>query len=326
MKYKLFLLLLIILTILFPVLAHQGEDHGIELPQGLQKIIDSQKERAQNLTFLAVFLAGIVTITSPCGVVIIPMFIAFTFKNRKKALLMASAFSLGITIAFIILGIIASLLGNFFNPYKQFFALISGIAIIIFAVMTLLNKGFSFFTFKIKPNNKKGFFAYILFGVFFAGAWTPCIGPVLSSIFFLAANMGSAIKSVFLLVIYSFGIIIPFIIFSVLSDKYDFAKYIQGKTRTITIFGKKIQTTIYNIVSAILLFIIGIIILIYKGTYTFESIIQTNTPWSMDILLKVNDYIINSAFMKTLTANIIGIMLILIIAIFVVLKIRKDNS
>jgi len=321
-KVSLFFIFLLIVSL--PVIAHLGEEH-IELPTGLQKLFDSEKEKALSITFLAVFIAGLVAITSPCGFVIIPTYIATVFRNRKRILLASTAFSIGIIIMFTILGIIASIVGSFFNSFKEYFAVISGIAIMIFGIMIFLNKGFSIFTPKI-DHNKKGFFNYVLFGIFFAGGWTPCIGPIVGSVLFLAANMGSMIKATTLLIVYGLGVVIPLIIVSLIADKYDITKYIQGKSREIKLFGKKIHTTTYNIVSAIILLIVGSVILIYKGTSLLESYIQTVTPWSMSILLKVNYLVQNSEFMKTQTANVIGIIIALSVIIFLIYKIRKNNS
>ena len=77
------------------------------------------------------------------------------------------------------------------------------------------------------------FMQLYLFGIFFAGGWTPCIGPIVGSVLFLAANMGSMIKATTLLIVYGLGVVIPLIIVSLIADKYDITKYIQGKSREI---------------------------------------------------------------------------------------------
>ena len=92
--------------------------------------------------------------TSPCGIALLPTFFSVAFKDRKKAVLMTSAFSLGLLIAFTIFGLIAGLLGNFFNAYKLAFAVVSGFVMIFFGILLFFNIGFSIFSFNLtSPHN-----------------------------------------------------------------------------------------------------------------------------------------------------------------------------
>ena len=311
--------LILLLILLLPIMVLAQENTQLKLPIGLQKLIQYETEQAQAITFLAAFLAGLVALTSPCAFVLIPVFLSYSLRSKKKALFATAAFSIGLLITFIIFGIIASVVGSFFNQYKNYFAALSGIVIIIFGIMILYNKGFSIFTPKIE-NNKNSFISYMLFGIFFAGAWTPCIGPVLGSIFFLAANTGSTIKSITLLLTYAIGIIVPLLLISIFSDKINITRYF--KVRPIKIFG--INTNLYNLISAIILFILGILILIYSGTYPLETFIQRITPWSMGLLVLANDVIINSDLVGFI--GVILALLVLVLIIYYLTKSIKNNS
>src|SRR3989338_9122350 len=106
-----------------------------ELPIGLQRLKEHQLQLASSITFLLAFFAGLISMTSPCGIALLPTFFSVAFKDRKKAMLMTIAFSIGLLIAFTVFGLIAGFLGNFFNAYKLTFAVVSGFVLIFFAIL-----------------------------------------------------------------------------------------------------------------------------------------------------------------------------------------------
>ena len=95
---------------------------AIELPPGLIKMQEYQQNLALSITFLIAFIGGIISFTSPCGFVVLPTFFAYLFKERKRALFMTATFALGMTLAFVLFGLVAGAMGDFFNVYKEFFA------------------------------------------------------------------------------------------------------------------------------------------------------------------------------------------------------------
>ena len=298
----------IALAILVPVAA-------LELPPGVQKLYAYQNQVALSITFLVAFIGGIITFTSPCGFVVLPTFFSYLFKERKRAMFMTAIFSLGMTIAFIIFGIIAGFLGNFFNDYKSFFAMISGILLLLFGIMMIFNKGFSFFDFRIKhkPNHSWGVF---FLGFFFAIGWTPCVGPVLGGIIVLASGVGSVFKAALLFGFYSLGVALPLMIVSYFSDKYDVAKWFTSRHIEFSIFGKKIYTHLYGIIGGILLIVIGLIMFFGKGTKIFMDKIPEYLPWTMDMFTDINEKLVEQSFFTGRTANIIGIAIGLILLYF----------
>lgn len=288
---------------------------ALELPPGVQKMFEYQNQIALSITFLIAFIGGILTFTSPCGFVVVPTFFSYLFKERKRAMFMTAIFSLGMTIAFIIFGVIAGLIGNFFNQYKEFFAMISGIVLALFGIMLILNKGFSFFDFRIKhkPNHSWGAF---FLGFFFAVGWTPCVGPILGGIIVLAAGVGSVFKAAAFFGFYALGVALPLMIVSYFSDKYDVAKWFTSRHIEFTIFSKKIYTHLYGIIGGILLIIIGLIMFFGKGTSVFMDQIPRYLPWTMDLFTDVNQMLVESKFFTGATANIIGIITALILLYF----------
>ena len=315
LKKTLYLILsLVLLTSVF----------ALELPPGVQKLYEYQNQIALSITFLIAFIGGILTFTSPCGFVVLPTFFSYLFKERKRAMFMTAIFSLGMMLAFIIFGVIAGLLGNFFNDYKSFFAMLSGILLVFFGIMLIFNKGFSFFDFRVKhkPNHSWGVF---FLGFFFAVGWTPCVGPILGGIIVLATGVGSVFKAALLFGVYALGVALPLMIVSYFSDKYDVAKWFTSRHIELSLLGKKIHTHLYGIIGGMLLIVIGLIMFFGKGTGFFMDKIPQYLPWTMDMFTNINEKLVESTFFIGKTANIIGVIIALILLYFIWKAIRHHK-
>ncbi len=317
-------ILLIVIAILLTsaVFAQQ------ELPVGLQKLKQYEQQLASSITFFLAFFAGLISMTSPCGIALLPAFFSFAFRDRKKAVLMTSAFSIGLLLAFTIFGLIAGFLGDFFNAYKLTFAVISGFALIFFGILLLLNVSFSIFNFKLDYGEKEGFFSTAMLGFFFGIGWTPCTGPILAGILVLAANSATVLNGALMLVFYGIGVVAPLILLSYLSDKYDWANsgLLRGKEIKFNLFNKQIATHTYNLIGGALLLIIGLLMTIYKGTFFFQAELPKLIPWSMSFWGYLNEKALESKIFASAAGNISGIFIGLLIVIFVVWYLNKNEK
>lgn len=302
--------------------------YSAELPKGLIMLLEYEQQLGLSINFLIAFLAGIVSFTSPCGFAVLPTYFAFAFKDKKKSLLMTTAFSIGMLGAFMLFGFIAGLVGDFLNIYKIEFATISGYALILFGILLLFNKGFSFFNMKINNYNNKTFFGMIIFGFLFGTAWTPCVGPVLAGIIILAANTSSALNGTFSLFFYGLGVIAPLLLISYLSDRYGWSekKLFRGKIRSFKLFGKQFEIHSYNLIGGIILTLIGISIVLYKGTFFFQTTLVEYIPWSMGLWGWLNEKMLESPLLKSGFGNLIGIIILIAIAGLVIYAIRFRKS
>lgn len=184
-----------------------------------------------DISISASFLAGLLSFFSPCVLPLIPAYITYItgtalegeLENKKSlALARTLGFVLGFTIVFMIMGVSASFLGRLFRIYKTQFAKISGILIIGLGLnmmgilnLNILNKGI-----KIKLPKISNWFSSVLVGMAFAAGWTPCVGAVLGTILLLAGNTGTVSSGFFLLLFYSLGLAIPFIITALLISRF----------------------------------------------------------------------------------------------------------
>jgi len=186
----------------------------------------------QELSFLIVFAAGLLSFLSPCVLPLIPGYIAFvsglsldkmtesgsTDKKMASAMLNSVMFVLGFSVVFVVLGASATWLGGFLVQRLPLLISIAGVVIIIFGLqqMGLFKFGFMLTTKQIDlPAEKLGFFKAPLLGAAFAFGWTPCVGPILAAILTYAATMDTVGKGVMLLMVYSAGLGIPFLLTTV---------------------------------------------------------------------------------------------------------------
>ena len=187
------------------------------------------------MEYVFTFLEGIASFISPCLLPMLPIYISYFIgeddKNTSKAVINASGFVLGFTIIFLILSIFASQLGIFISSNIKYIKVVFGIIIILFGLnyMEIFKIKFLNKSKVINANTKNlNFIKAILFGILFSISWTPCIGTFLSSALLLVAKQQDMIKGILLMVVYSIGLGIPFIISVALIEKlkemFDFIK------------------------------------------------------------------------------------------------------
>ena len=187
------------------------------------------------MDYILTFLEGIASFISPCLLPMVPIYISYFIgeddDNNKKAILNSVGFVLGFTTVFLILSIFASKLGAVLSGNIRYIKIFFGIVIILFGLnyMGLLNIKFLNKS-KVKNMEIKNFnfFKALLFGILFSISWTPCIGTFLSSALLLIAREQDILKGIILMLLYSIGLGIPFIISAILIEKlknvFDFIK------------------------------------------------------------------------------------------------------
>lgn len=178
----------------------------------------------ENISYTISLAAGFLSFFSPCIVPLIPAYIMYLTGSSMEeeledkrwfALSRTLGFVLGFTIIFMIMGTSASFIGRVFIRNKKIFAKISGLLIIFFGLNMLgvFNLGFLNRRTRVSlPKTSNNWFSSTVMGMAFAAGWTPCFGPVLASILVYAGGTDTLSKGVTLLLIYSIGMAIPFIL------------------------------------------------------------------------------------------------------------------
>ena len=177
------------------------------------------------MQFLVVFLEGVITFISPCLLPMIPIYISYFAgggeRSKKRTLINALGFVLGFTFIFVLMGVFASTIGKLLNRYHSILNIVLG-AIVIFLGLNYLGV-FHLDLFKGgagKADTKDmTFWKSVLFGIVFAVGWTPCVGTFLGSALMLASQQGTVLKGIALLLCYSAGLGVPFVISALIIDK-----------------------------------------------------------------------------------------------------------
>ena len=192
--------------------------------------------------------AGLVSFLSPCVLPLIPGYVSYISGSSLNELMERKEinifpiilFSFGFSIVFISFGATATYLGSLVLDYSYELRIIAGSLIIIFSlhIMGLLNIKFLNYEKRIHSNIKPSNFGSILIGMAFGFGWTPCIGPILGSILALAATEESINKGILLLLFYSLGLAIPFILSGYLIQRFMiFSKNLKNKMNLISKIG-----------------------------------------------------------------------------------------
>lgn len=177
------------------------------------------------MQFFVSFLEGIITFVSPCLLPMIPIYVTYFAAGEEQrtsvVLRNALGFVLGFTIVFVAMGALAGTLGSFFVEYRTVLNVICGIVVILFGLYFLgfiridLFKGIN----SSMEERQLGFFSSLLFGIVFSVGWTPCVGAFLGAALALASQQGSAVIGTIMLLCYSAGLGIPFVVSALLIDK-----------------------------------------------------------------------------------------------------------
>jgi len=186
---------------------------------------------AENISYTAAFLAGLLSFFSPCILPLIPAYFTFitgfsleelTGKSntaiRNRVVLSTIFYVLGFSSIFILMGASASFLGGVIDTYKDFVRIIGGVLIIILGVHLtgIIRIPVLDYEKKIHFNKKPfHFLGTFVIGMAFGAGWSPCIGPLLGSILIIAGSQETVWQGIVLLSIYSAGLAIPFIIMSI---------------------------------------------------------------------------------------------------------------
>lgn len=206
------------------------------------------------MQYVIAFLEGIITFISPCLLPMLPIYISYFAgggeRSTAKTLKGALGFVVGFTMVFVSLGALAGTVGSFLREYSVAVNIVSGLIVIFFGLNFLGVFNINLFKggqHSLNTNNM-GFFPAMIFGIVFSVGWTPCVGAFLGSALMLASQRAHIVEGMLMLLAYSLGLGIPFILSAVLID------YLKTAFNWI-----KKNYKIINTVSGLLLVLIGIL-------------------------------------------------------------------
>lgn len=237
---------------------------------------------ASSISFVMVFIEGLVSFFSPCVIPLIPLYMGYLaggakvvqedgseIYEKKTVILHTVFFVLGISAAFFILGLGFSSLGSVFREYRDIMAKLGGVLIIILGLNQMGLFKIAFLNKQVKISNKTSgkkmnpLVAFVM-GFGFSFAWTPCVGPALASVLIMASNASSVLEGNLLVLIYALGFLIPFVVLGIFT----------GQTLNFIKKNPKIMNIIVKI-GGVVLVAMGLMLLL--GTFErFESLFNGN--------------------------------------------------
>lgn len=193
------------------------------------------------------FLEGLLSFLSPCILPLLPVYLMYLSGSRDeesrhgRLILNTLGFIAGFTVVFVLLGATASGLGHLLGQHRNLLQRIGGVIMILFGLNFLGVLNFSFLnaTKKLdaRPDNLK-FFSSALFGGVFSLGWTPCLGPFIGSALIMASASGTLLKGIILLLSFSLGLGVPFLLTALLWGRmqgaFSFVKRHLGKIKAVS--------------------------------------------------------------------------------------------
>lgn len=199
--------------------------------------------KGENMQYFITFLEGIITFISPCILPMIPLYISYFAgggeRKTPQTVLCAAGFVIGFTLVFVTMGALAGTVGSFLITHQQMVNLVSGAVVMVFGLHYMGVLKINLFRTKGRSADVSdlGFFSSLVFGLVFSIGWTPCVGAFLGSALMLASQQGQVLTGVILLLCYSLGLGIPFLLSAVLIDKlkgaFDFIKRHYKRINTV---------------------------------------------------------------------------------------------
>lgn len=176
------------------------------------------------MEYIITFIEGLASFISPCILPVIPIYISYFGgqNNSKKLIINSLGFVTGFSLIFILLGVFAGSFGYLIHEYSAYINIVLGVFLVIIGLnyvgivmLKFLNK-----TKEINHIKKDlTILSAIIFGIIFSLSWTPCVGAFLSSALIMASTTGSVLKGAVLLLLYSLGLAIPFVLTAIFLEK-----------------------------------------------------------------------------------------------------------
>src|SRR5215212_9480859 len=223
------------------------------------------------VSFLASFLGGLLSLLSPCSALLLPAFFAYAFQSRGELLGRTAVFYLGLCATLVPLGMGISAITSLLYGHRGTLITVSGLVIIAFGAIQALGGGFAFGPIERLRGGIKG---NSLVAIFFLGAVYGfagfCSGPILGAVLTVAASSGSVLRGAGLLATYAAGMAAPLFAMALLWDRLDIGHCRWLRGREIPLGGFRLHTT--NLLSGLMFVSVGLLFIVFEGTSGLEGL------------------------------------------------------
>ena len=227
------------------------------------------------ISFLAAFFGGVLSLLSPCSALLLPAFFAYAFGGGGELVRKTGIFYLGLAATLVPLGMGISAISALFYGHRSALIVASGTLIIAFGVLQLLGRGFTIGPLSRLRGKIRGDTAGAVFSLGavygFAGF---CSGPILGAVLTVAAASGGAIRGAALLAVYALGMVAPLFLMALFWDRLEIGsrRFLRG--REISVGSLRLHTT--NLVSGAMFILLGTLFIAYEGTGDLTGLYDSN--------------------------------------------------
>ena len=223
------------------------------------------------VSFLASFFGGLLSLLSPCSALLLPAFFAYAFQSRGELVGRTAVFYLGLCATLVPLGMGISAVSALVYGQRGILITVSGLVIIAFGVIQVLGGGFSFGPVERLRGRVEGdsivttFFLGAVYG--FAGF---CSGPILGAVLTVAATSGSALRGAGLLATYAAGMAAPLFLMSLLWERFDLGHRRWLRGREVSLGRFRLHSN--NLLSGLMFIAVGVLFIVFEGTSGLEGL------------------------------------------------------
>ncbi len=207
------------------------------MPEGRRRRLTGEVGGAQvsdsagGLGIAIAFTAGLLSFLSPCVLPLIPSYVTFitglsledVTKARRTALVHSLLFIFGFTIIFVALGATATTIGRLLLTYRYWVSRVGGVLVIVFGLYLLGALNINAFMRERRVHLAEkplGYLGTVVVGLAFGAGWSPCLGPILGAILTLAASAEDLSRGLLLLLSYSLGLAVPFLVAALFVERF----------------------------------------------------------------------------------------------------------
>ncbi len=272
------------------------------------------------VSFLAAFFGGVLSLLSPCSALLLPAFFAYAFQGSGELVRKTGIFYLGLATTLVPLGMGISAVSRVFYGYRGTLILVAGLVIIAFGVFQLVGRGFSVGPLARLQGRIKGDSAgstYALGAIYgFAGF---CSGPILGAVLTVAAASGQVFQGAGLLAVYAAGMAAPLFLMALLWNRFDLGHRRWLRGREVSLGPLSFHTT--NLISGLMFILIGVLFIVYEGTSALEGFYLANG--ATDLAFSAQQWA--NGLAQRIPGLVVVFVLVALLALFLYLRLRKDR-
>jgi cytochrome c biogenesis protein CcdA len=227
------------------------------------------------VSLLASFFGGVLSLLSPCSALLLPAFFAYAFGGAGELVRKTGVFYLGLASTLVPLGMGISAVSALFYGHRAALITASGLLLVAFGVLQLLGRGFEVGPLARLRGKVRGASAGAVFALGavygFAGF---CSGPILGAVLTVAAASGATLRGAVLLAVYAAGMAAPLFLMALLWDRLDLGDRRLLRGREISLGRFRLHTT--NLVSGAMFVLLGVLFITYEGTSALSGLYESN--------------------------------------------------